>query len=121
MGAGVDLRTRLAAGGLAPWISPAVRAVHFRLDARQAPPAAAGAGASKGQKWRRPDPRPDLQAQITSMADFGILVRAACIVASQSGFSQQAALLGAQACHVDLDACLGLADGGSGGKAREGD
>jgi hypothetical protein len=55
------------------------------------------------------------QVHVSNLADFGILVRASCLLLSPSGFSTQAALLGGQVCAAQLQACLDDEGGGGGG------
>ncbi|KAG2494899.1 hypothetical protein HYH03_006834 [Edaphochlamys debaryana] len=116
----LHLREMAIARQLGNWISPNITPVHLRLNKVQNPhgpkPSAGaaaplGAAASNGGALAGPAPgamsAEELQAvirmHIASMADFGILVRAPCLLQSRSGFSHLAALLGGQSCTALLE------------------
>ncbi|KAG2492542.1 hypothetical protein HYH03_009207 [Edaphochlamys debaryana] len=115
------LRHQAAAGQLAPWVSPLVQALHMEVHDPASVPGGATSNATAAAEALA-------RAHIASLADFGILVKATCVVYSPSGFSNQAqllrrnrgcaALLGvdglseAQACSLGL---LGLARQGING------
>ncbi|KAG2450960.1 hypothetical protein HYH02_004232 [Chlamydomonas schloesseri] len=136
-----ELRRRVSAGELPPWVSPELHPLHIRL--RRVPQAAGeaqgaaensvrgggdggggggGVGGVPGAEAASASSPPPaalspaemaevVQAHVTSLADFGILVRARCVVLSPSGFSLQAQLLGNQACAATIgrDARSGVA------------
>ncbi|KAG2428495.1 hypothetical protein HXX76_011612 [Chlamydomonas incerta] len=98
-----ELRRRVAAGELPPWVSPELHPVHLRL--RRIPGADNASAAAAGAPPAALSPAEMaavVKAHVTSLADFGILVRARCVVLSPSGFSLQAQLLGNQACAATL-------------------
>ncbi|KAG2450961.1 hypothetical protein HYH02_004233 [Chlamydomonas schloesseri] len=85
-----ELRQRVSAGELPPWVSPELHPLHIRLTKLPS------------NSSNRHDDSALVNAHVTSLADFGILVRARCVVLSPSGFSLQAQLLGNQACAATI-------------------
>ncbi|KAG2499339.1 hypothetical protein HYH03_002915 [Edaphochlamys debaryana] len=59
-----------------------------------------------------------VRLHMANMADFGLLVKARCVVLSRSGYSEQAALLGGQTCVVQLADCVGGGGGEDEGAGR---
>ncbi|KAG2494911.1 hypothetical protein HYH03_006846 [Edaphochlamys debaryana] len=56
-----------------------------------------------GPRMRRAVPKDFLRLHLASMADWGILVKATCLVQSRSGFSHAAYLLGSHGCTAVLE------------------
>ncbi|KAG2494267.1 hypothetical protein HYH03_007622 [Edaphochlamys debaryana] len=77
------LRKSLGGGRLWPWVSPDVQPVHIEVHQAEWVPGGASPNASAAEEAL-------VRAHVASLADFGILVKATCVVYSPSGFSTQA-------------------------------
>ncbi|KAG2494272.1 hypothetical protein HYH03_007626 [Edaphochlamys debaryana] len=103
-----ELRKRGVSGAMDPWVSPEVRPVHIGIN--RLPPSAAWPGGVAGAHAPPSSASAAAAAldeqmtrlHIASLADFGVLVKATCLVMSPSGFSNQAQLLGGQRCAMVL-------------------
>ncbi|KAG2494268.1 hypothetical protein HYH03_007623 [Edaphochlamys debaryana] len=90
------LRLKVKTGYIPPWSSPGVQPVHIEVHQAEWVPGGASPNASAAEEAL-------VRAHVASLADFGILVKSACVVFSPSGFGNQAQLLRS---HPDCAALL---------------